>query len=655
MESTTEMEIGEVFTVKDEIDVSFNEAPTTETCKICETEVPTSDLEQHVKKHHGLGAGAYQVVAEKLEGFFGDNEAGIDQQEAPTGDQVENGCTFQCRLCDYKIGSWRTMTDHYGQNHRNEKRDPWGPHELAVTKKFYKCQECSGVLLQDKRIISAHMNSKHRARPLKSQKMVNKGLKSATKLEVSSGDNNEGTDQGEASPKDQIENGCKFQCKLCDYVSNSWRYMGDHYCLSHRNERRDSWGPHELAVTKKFYKCQECPRVLLQDKRVIYFHMRKDHNSTKTVKKDKKDTAKPITLVKAGTNGNDAKKNILHQELIGDACKFKCNYCPMNTNSWRDMTKHIFKTHRSAPKLHDPMDLVVEKVTFQCNKCGKSLLQDKRIIYNHTAHCSKSNKIAKKETEATAKATEIAEEFDIISKDTKFKDGETAIDQTSVEGASDLLRSICKFQCQPCGMVFYSWRSTTEHLSKKHKGEKQKNNKYDMTKYIIESHYHKCFLCDKVILQDLGILGWHIKPTHGLGMEEYRVALARRTENKDKTATSQTPATTFGSSKSQEKEANNKRMAPDLALGPLTSKKQPESRKISTQLTKYKHEMITVQVDPDLFSLQKEGVTEISDPSDAKTPVGAQSHAQSQEVEVITVEDADDAKQVSNWFQGLIS
>ena len=670
------MEIGEVFSVKDEVDIDFNQA-ITDTCKICKSEVAVSDFNRHVEKQHGLGEEAYSAVAANLEDFFGDNDERTYQGEASAGDQIENRCTFQCKMCDYVSISWRNMTDHYSQSHRNEKRDPWGPHELAVTKKYYKCQECPRILLQDKRIINAHMRSNHKAQHNKYKKMVKKGMKSAAKLKVFSGDN--GTDQCKAPLEDEIENGCTFQCKMCDYASSSWRYMTDHYRFTHWGPHG---GPHELAVTKKFYKCQECPIILLQDRRVIYTHMRNSHKERNRQKKMFKKGITSINTPKSKillTNGDHAEMKVSNEELIVNGCQFKCKYCAHYTNSWRFMTTHIFRTHRSAPKLHDPMDLVVEKVFSQCTRCGKSLLQDKRIIYNHKALCSKSKK---KETKASAEAPNLNQEVHIISKET-LKREETPVDQTSGEGdggASDL-QSICKFQCHPCGMVFNTWRLTQDHLLKRHEREKQKKKKRDITKYLVETHYHKCFLCEKEILQDLEILRWHVKSAHNLGVQEYTAALARITEGKHKVSTSQTPVTTFGSPKNQGEEANFMKVprvqavelltanpaisisAPKSGTNPNNRLTRPKSgTNPNNRLTRSAHETVTVQVDPDLYPIQKKGVKAINGSSDAKSPAYAKSPAfakspadaknqcqsQSQEVEVITLEDVDETEQVSN-------
>ena len=371
MESTTKMEIGEVFTLKDEIDV---DPVATVTCKICKTEVPSSDFDQHVEEQHGLGAGDYPEVAVRLEDFFKDNDAGKSQAEASPGDQIENGCTFQCKLCDYTSGSWRTMTTHYRQEHRDEKRDPWGPNELVVTKKYYKCQECSRILLQDKRVIDTHMRSAHPARPHKPKKMAKKREKSTAKSSFR--DTNSGTDQGEIS--------------------------------------------------------------------------------TKVVKKEAKTTRKAKNIKKSSSNAVKAIERNIDEQNVVDGCRFRCKYCAHDTNSWTNMTKHIFRTHKSAPKKHDPMDLVVEKVSYQCKDCGKILLQDKRILNTHKALCGKTKKAVKEGTKATSKTPTMNQGVDIITKDATLKEDKKSADKTpgQTDGSASDLKNICKFRCQPCDMVF---------------------------------------------------------------------------------------------------------------------------------------------------------------------------------------------------------
>ena len=70
--------------------------------------------------------------------------------------------------------------------------------------------------------------------------------------------------------------------------------------------------------------------------------------------------------------------------LIENACKFRCKYCGQKETSWRNMTTHIYKTHKSKTKtIHDPLDLIVDYKLVDCPECKKPILQDKVIMYRH--------------------------------------------------------------------------------------------------------------------------------------------------------------------------------------------------------------------------------------------------------------------------------
>ena len=298
------------------------------------------------------------------------------------------------------------------------------------------------------------------------------------------------------------------------------------------------------------------------------------------------------------------------------------------------------------------MDLVVEKVSFQCKNCGKSLLKDRRIIHVHNARCGKTEPM----TKGVMKAPKPPQELD-NSSEIKLGEGETTLDETSGQKdgeSSDLLQNICKFQCQPCAMVFDSWRLTLEHLSKKHKVGKQnrKREKYDVEKYIIESHFHKCFLCGKQVLQDYDKLRVHVECAHNMNVPEYKAALAKST--KDKSIISQSPPTDFHSFKPSKEDMMRTSRA--KASERLPSNKQSKHRQSPKSVSRSSYEMVTVQVDPDLFPKGKEDIIETQDTAtNDKSLVQEQNQRRCQDVEIITLGGVAETQEVADSLTPVIN
>ena len=227
-----------------------------EKCAICSSEVPVKEMSEHVKGH-GFGEEEYRDLSSKI-------------TEGSEDNKIIDSCRFRCKYlpCDHEATSWREMTGHIYLTHNLRKRHD--PVELVVERKDYKCPKCQKLILQDRSIIKGHMQMNHVGKkPKRDDKPAEE-----TNADIENPD--EPSNSKEAgSTEDQMSNGCTFACKYCEFESNAWRQMTAHLTKVHNNSKRQD--PYSLVVYKQEFKCQRCPKVLLQDRGIIYKHMQKAH------------------------------------------------------------------------------------------------------------------------------------------------------------------------------------------------------------------------------------------------------------------------------------------------------------------------------------------------------------------------------------------
>merc|ERR1712154_59377 len=110
---------------------------------------------------------------------------------------------------------------------------------------------------------------------------------------------------------------------------------------------------------------------------------------------------------------------------------------------------------------------------------------------------------------------------------------------------------------------------------------------------IIESHFHKCILCGKQVLQDYDKLRVHVECAHNMNVPEYKAALAKSKEFNNKTGTSQSPSTVFHGFKPSKDEMM--KTSRTEALEHLPSKEQSRHRQSPKSVSRSSYEMVTVQ------------------------------------------------------------
>ena len=352
-------------------------------CALCDERVPVAQFWVHVQLSHGLKPEEYHTVEDHLMRPEGDLN-GVNQENdaiPAAGEPLNfsrNGCKYKCKYCEDEQNSWRGMTRHIFQMHRKSKRHH-NPLELATEKNYVSCpvSSCGERLLQDGTLVDRHMSVAHKM-PL-AGKVMPKGRRITNrKRRVPKG----------KSARGLVVNECKFRCKVCPKVYDSWSTtmshlrICDHYLSTIHNYETD---PGNFALVKKYHKCLRCGEELLMDNFIIYEHITRAHKLSAHSYRQLL-TVDAQQGVDRPTGDEKAVRGAA--PVLRNACSFQCLVaeCSMLFSGWVNMRRHLRLSHGQLLKkgaICNPMDYVAKRSWHPCVFCGLRLLHDKTLIMNH--------------------------------------------------------------------------------------------------------------------------------------------------------------------------------------------------------------------------------------------------------------------------------
>ena len=367
---------------------------------------------------------------------------------------VTNECKFKCKYCPKIFASWHTNVMHHRTIHKSLGKFVTKPSEAVFESKFHTCSDCGKEILKDNRIVRSHMRNYHYGKRDES-----KNNKSAPKNPI------------------LVTNECKFKCKYCPKVLDTWGSAILHHRKNHKPQGKLPL-PSDAAIECKFQPCKLCGQEVLKDNRLIYYHMRNvhGHGKEKLFRRRKRVTKNP--------------------KLVVNECKFKCKYCQKVFESWQTMRFHHTINHKSLGKFPSPQDVVIECKFHKCNLCGKEVLKDNRIIRNHMHNHDKK-----------------------LENDKSCLENAKPNPSKSKSKYHGLVVNECKFQCKYCPEAFESWKSTEMHHDTNHKSLGDMSIPSDS---LISARYHICCLCGEKVLKDDHLVSLHIGVAHNLTAISYK-------------------------------------------------------------------------------------------------------------------------------------
>ena len=388
---------------------------------------------------------------------------------------VGNECKFKCKFCPKVLECWMSTLRHHNKNHMKlGKIAP--PLDSVIKSKFHDCSRCGKELLKDNMIIYDHMRVVHQSIKIakgKSSSMSTSGF-DITRM---------------------VEDDCRFQCKYCPEVYQSWQLFASHHETNHKS-LASLPQPYAAVIESHYHRCCLCSREVLKDNLLVYNHIKLVHKLTSKSYKRWLELQSKYGESGLMAKAEDEGQGGTDEELMVNGCKFKCKACDHESPSWRNMVAHNVNKHKNKKKL-EPFELVVDAKVYECYKCKKPMLQDRSFIKNHFRTSHKNDKITFPPI-PQARASQLYQARKLFTKKQMNKN-------------PNLVKNECKFKCKFCPQVFESWKSASEHHRVKHKSEGMLALPNDS---VIESKIHVCQICGKEILKDNYLISNHMRGAH---------------------------------------------------------------------------------------------------------------------------------------------
>ncbi len=453
-------------------------------------------------------------------------------------DKIVNLCKYKCPSCDDIHRNGKSLRQHFrktghsmeGQNFRNL-------NDCVVKKVFHKCKICSEEILCDSENIMTHVK-KHNITVLWNYAHMTSTEKDfhKQKYEVAKEENskkvlywNESIENVTFS--NSVGNLCLYKCKVCNKICQTQTTFRSHLVKTKHEDPAKIMYYNFLTQTT-VHKCRICSKVLLCENTHVRDHLRKVHGiSSLTQYFASTGISKSYQHV-SGYDSNLAKfcsDNASKYEKtsnIGYLCRFSCVKCDHHCQSWAKMKEHLAVSNH-GPEL-SPVQYLAKTTLHECQVCKALLLCDYYFIYRHA---SKKHNLGIDAYVKKPNVSRVVTEYSIQDYITKLKSylqkspavvGKPLDIMKRNKLPNDKVTSnvgnISFFKCSVCQISDMSLNSLTRHYKVKHQLAKVP----DILDHVVEARYHRCGICNTIVLCDNSLLLYHLMNRHKMKLSKYK-------------------------------------------------------------------------------------------------------------------------------------
>ena len=272
-------------------------------CKLCPMKVKFTkeSVAGHLKMKHSLDLTSYETHYMDNSSWPGSDEAPERRESVTSYDSLPgelviaelehrqgqtvckekdpwNRCQFQCKLCDVIYSDRRNVKSHIVMSHKMSYQDyisQYGDPELPTAK--WQCVICGSETRHARNNIYIHLRDCHSLTC--DQYAAQYGMPGQERTEDGSLSLFGSTSEAvvvEPSPK---WNKCKFQCPICDKISNEKRHIRSHTMSVHgisldvlEAENGD------CEIHTEYFFCSVCHAEVKHCHRNILMHLQRSHN-----------------------------------------------------------------------------------------------------------------------------------------------------------------------------------------------------------------------------------------------------------------------------------------------------------------------------------------------------------------------------------------
>ena len=401
---------------------------------------------------------------------------------------LKGRCQFRCLICSFTTSSTDLLWGHVSKIHSVSMEKYKATHGSAYIVKSVKieCVICFRHVRHEPGSWGQHCLSEH---GLGLEKFFRKYYCSADKAERPvHGEGDCGLDLAEDDDVDHgfsvwWASGNKYGCKICGKECTNVHSMYQHLQSQHKMNAGDYRAAHGDLLTKvEQFKCQYCQESLNFDRRMVTSHLAKHKISPKDYFK--------YYLNMEGLS----KSRLFHEWQYG--CEYHCRICKKKIMTYGLLENHLSADHGGIgvaeyEKCYGPM--MFREVKKPCAICNAELVWYPLKVKQHlkTHGCSLAIYYYK-----YVESMDGGEEFEAWKRDGNL------------------------FTCKVCRKTTSVSQSLANHITRDH-GMSRKDYVKQYGAIRTESGVHKCVICSKEMLFDLGIIRQHVSGKHSTTLREY--------------------------------------------------------------------------------------------------------------------------------------
>ncbi len=519
-------------------------------CKICHQRLfcDLGTIKGHVKRYHKINNFKeykdmpYQDFT-RTKGTGEQDEDNLDMsyeiqswenalEKAPVSENVANLCTYKCKTCQRIFKTRRSLSRHL-QTTLHTKTTSTNHKNFYSCRKFYKknyliniivhkCNVCYQRITCSKTILLTHLISNSQIKNLKFYVDLPRKTSSKAKLkEITDNSNVKKRIQDAyyfAPVSQEIGSLCIFTCNICSISYNTRGGLWVHLRAS---------GHGDPAKTMKFvtkivmHQCRICLKKVLCDTETIKRHL-KTHNVNSI---EDYVVSKSVNWALGKLPEHQIELERFYKteatryectRLVKSMCKFMCNKCDYISLTWDSMKNHV------SSKEHGPLSVVTtyfqKVVLHKCHICNKIILCDAYFISTHLQKHKLSMGAYKNKFSPSTSRVELEKNYlsrlSAIIKDISIiKTQKKIVMETSLASGNQVTKHVgnaSSMQCPFCKKSYLSFDSLRAHCKAQHKDKKFK---YDI-RQVTGARYHKCHICDILVLCDNAIIRAHAWSRH---------------------------------------------------------------------------------------------------------------------------------------------
>ncbi len=311
---------------------------------------------------------------------------------------------------------------------------------------------------------------------------------------------------------------CTFKCPECGKTYKSKYCLLRHFSVSKHVAPRP-------GVADRFeedivaHRCHICSQKVLCDRKTIHTHVLQKHQIC-SIREYLLRSRNKQTLQVDQTKDDDVDGKRQVSKQLGNLCKFSCHQCKYTSQNWELMMSHLEATQHGPTENYDSH--VDSALYHKCVVCQRLVLCDNLLFSNHLVT---HNLSLAKYNSFSGPAMDLNTKY-ILQIKSALKDIPAFHPESSYSPEFYSIRNdqttgdvgnLSFFKCSICSRSDMSYKCLVNHCNRQHPKQKVKYS----TQQVVEARYHKCHICDRIVLCDNQFLGKHLVNTHKMKMHEY--------------------------------------------------------------------------------------------------------------------------------------